>query len=154
MAEEDELARQAYEGFLEDALGEPVKYVKHDSNAHEDPALFRMVAKYGMESYGQYWLLVELLTSRRGHYYDVADEFGWLALSRDMSRLQPLDVDGCKEFVGRLYELGLISREQFDELGRVAISRVLRDALTYAEGVASKKLGAWKTNRKKLFGRP
>ena len=153
MAEEDELARGAYQDFLEDALNDPVKYIKHDSNAHEGPASFRMVAEFGMESYGQYWLLVELLTSRRGHYYDVTDDYGWLALSRDMGRLMPMSTDDCKEFVGMLYELDLINREQYDELGRVTISRVLRDALAYAEGVASKKLGAWKTNRKKMFGK-
>jgi hypothetical protein len=61
-----------------------------------------------------------------------------------------MSVEECRKFISDLYDADLINREQYDELHRVTITRILADARTYAENVASKQLGAWKTNRKKL----
>lgn len=150
-SEAEKLAAQdAYEEFLERAMSDPVKFIKHDSRAHDDEALYRLCNRRGMETYGWYWLLVELLTGRRHHYYDISDEAGWRRLARDMSCICDMSVDECKGFIADLYGAGLICREQYDELRRVSITRVLVDARAYAEKVASKQLGAWKTNRKKL----
>lgn len=143
-------AQEAYEEFLERALSDPIKFIKHDSRAHDDEALYRLANLRGMELYGWYWLLVELLTGRKHHYYDVSDNAGWRRLARDMSCICDMSVDECKSFIADLYGAGLINREQYDELHRVSITRILVDAKTYAETVASKQLGAWKTNRKKL----
>ena len=141
---------QAYERFLDEAQSEPVRYIKHDSHAHDDEALYRLANAYGMAYYGLYWLLVELLTARKHHYYDVGDSAGWRRLTSDMGCLCDMSKEECMTFVKRLYDAGLINREWFDELHRVAISRINRDAVVYAETVATKKLGAWKTNRRKL----
>ena len=152
-SEEDKLAAQdAFERFLEEAESDPIHYLKHDTRAHDDEALYRLTARLGMECYGRYWLLVELLTGRRHHYYDVSDELGWRRLSRDMSCICDMGVDECKSFIADLYGADLINREQYDELHRVTITRILVSAHEYAVSVATKKLGAWKTNRKKMFG--
>ena len=143
-------AEDAYNEFLERALSDPIKFIKHDARAHDDEALYRLTNRMGMEVYGWYWLLVELLTGRRHHYYDVSDDVGWRRLARDMSCICDMSVDECKSFIASLYGADLINREQYDELHRVTITRILTDAKAYAETVASKQLGAWKTNRKKL----
>ena len=145
-------AQEAYEGFLEDALSEPVKFIKHDARAHDDEALYRLANRHGMEIYGWYWLLVELLTGRKHHFYDVSDNAGWRRLARDMGCICDMSVDECKSFIADLYGAGLIERTHYDELHRVTIARILRDARSYAEVVAAKKLGAWKASRKKLLG--
>ena len=152
--EEDEklAALDAYERFLEEASSDPIRFIKHDTRAHDDEALYRLANRQGMALYGWYWLLVELLTGRKHHYYDVSDNAGWRRLARDMSCICDMGVDECKTFVADLYGAGLINREQYDELHRVTITRILVDARAYAESVASKKIGAWKTNRKKVFG--
>ena len=152
MAEHDQEALDAYDRFLEEAQREPIKYIKHDNGAHDDDALYELVNRHGMAYYGWYWLLVELLAGRKNHYYNVGSEVGWRRLVRDMSCMCDMSVDECKAFVADLYGADLISREQYDELHRVAIMRLLRDARSYAEDVAGKKLGAWKTNRKKMMG--
>lgn len=149
-AEDRAAAQEAYEEFLERAISDPIKFIKHDTRAHDDEALYRLANRRGMEAYGWYWLLVELLTMRKHHYYDVSDELGWRRLSRDMSCICDMGVDECKSFITDLYEADLISRGQLDDLHRVSITRILVDAKTYAETVASKQLGAWKTNRRKL----
>ncbi len=130
--------------FMDEAMRSSVPHVFHDSSAHRDASLRRLVRDGGMASYGRYWLLVELLTSSPAHRYDLSDEFGWEMLAQDMSRLEPMDVDECKAFVGQLYHYDLISREHYDELSELLITRVLRDVQRYAEGTAKKKLGAWK----------
>jgi len=38
-----------------------VKWYKHDSNAHGDAKLERVMLKYGMEGYGLYWYCLELV---------------------------------------------------------------------------------------------
>lgn len=130
--------------FMDEAMRSSVPHVFHDSSAHRDASLRRLVRDGGMAAYGRYWLLVELLTSSPAHRYDVSDEFGWEMLAQDMSRLEPMDVDECKAFVGDLYRYDLLSREHYDELSELLITRVLRDVQRYAEGTAKKKLGAWK----------
>lgn len=130
--------------FMEEAMHSPVPHVFHDSSAHGDASLRRLVRDGGMCAYGRYWLLVELLTGSPAHAYEVKDEFGWEMLAQDMSRLEPMGVDECKSFIGELYGYDLISRDHYDELGQVLITRVMRDVQRYAEGTAKKKLGAWK----------
>ena len=152
MVGQDPEVIEAYTRFLEEAQREPTKYIKHDVGAHDDDALYQLVNEHGMAYYGWYWLLVELLAGRKQHYYNVSNEVGWRRLARDMSCMCDMSVEDCKQFVSDLYDADLIIREQYDELHRVAIMRLLRDALIYAEDVAGKKLGAWKTNRKKMMG--
>jgi hypothetical protein len=145
-------AQDAYDRFMEEAESDPIRFIKHDTRAHDDEALYRLANRRGMALYGWYWLLVELLTGRKHHYYDVSDDAGWRRLARDMSCICDMGTDECKEFIAELYNASLINREQYDELQRVTITRILADARAYAESVASKKIGAWKTNRKKVFG--
>ena len=143
-------AQEAYQEYLERAMSDPIKFIKHDARAHDDEALYRITNKRGMEFYGWYWLLAELLTGRKHHYYDVSDSAGWRRLACDMSCICDMSVDECKSFIADLYGTNLINLEQYDELKRVSITRILVDAKTYAEAVAIKQLGAWKTNRKKM----
>lgn len=135
--------------FIEEARQLCPRYVRHDTNAHEDDALSALVEESGMAFYGWYWLLVELLTARRGHVYDISDQRGWKRLAHDMSCMYPITVAKCKTFVAMLYEHELISREYHDDLGKLAINRILRDTETYAQGVAKRKLSAHNTNAKR-----
>lgn len=152
-----ESERQAMEiaflTFKEEAMREPLKYIKHNVKSHDDDALYRLVVAHGMEYYGWYWLLVELLGNRTEscHSYDVSDEIGWNRLAHDMSCMCPMSVDKCKEFVEELSTFGLISNDHFREQKLVTITRLRRHAEEVAESIAQKKLGAWKTNRKRMF---
>lgn len=151
-AEERQEAEMAYNRFLEEAMREPVKYLKHDNRAHDDEALYRLVNRNGMEWYGWYWLLAELLAGRKDHSYDVSDEAGWRRLSIDMSCMCPMDVEECKAFISTLDSMSLINHDYLTEMRKVTITRIRTDAYSYAEATAAKKLGAWKTNRKRMLG--
>lgn len=144
----DDAAGEAYQRFLDEARGEPIRFIKHDTSAHDDDAVYRMVSERGMAHYGWYWLLVECLTARRDHVYDVSDDRGWRKLCYDLGCLCDLKPQKCRQMMEDFLSYGLISEEHYAE-GMVAVTRVLRDAETYAEGVADKKLGAWKANMKR-----
>ena len=45
-------------------------YFKHDLNAHEDEKILDLRMEHGMEGYGIYWLLVELLASSTNYAMD------------------------------------------------------------------------------------
>lgn len=149
---ERQAAQWAYDEFLERAKSDPIKYIKHDVRAHDDEALYRLTYEHGMAYYGLYWLLVELLTGRKDHYYDVSDDAGWRRLARDMGCICDMSVEECRTFIGDLYKAELISREHFDELHKVCIKRVNKHANELAEASAAKAFGAWKTNRKRMLG--
>ena len=140
----DERLEAQRELFVAEAMRASVPHLFHDSAAHRDASLRRLVRDGGMAAYGRYWLLVELLTGSPEHRYDLSDDVGWELLAQDMGRLEPMGVDECKAFVGDLYRYDLISREHYDELSELLITRVVRDVQRYAEGTAKKKLGAWK----------
>lgn len=137
-----------YEELYQQALGEPMKYIRHDTNAHEDTALLSLCLENGHAAYGLYWLLVESITAREQHFYDLSTDVGLFSFRRDLSALGEVDENQCIEFADALAGKGLIDKAVWEESRRVVIDRVLRDAETYAKGIASRKIGAAKTNRK------
>lgn len=149
---EKQQAEIAYQQFYDEALRDPTKYLKHDVDAHNDEALYRLASRHGMDYYGWYWLLAENLAGRRGSSYDVSDDMGWERLAWDLSCMQRMSVDDCKEFVALLATLDLISREHLSEMHLVTINRIRKDKEEYARAIAQKRLGAWKTNQKRLYG--
>ncbi|MCL1633015.1 DUF4373 domain-containing protein [Sporolactobacillus sp. CPB3-1] len=42
-------------------------YFIHDSNARYDPKILAMRAVFGMEGYGRYWCLIEILRDEDGY---------------------------------------------------------------------------------------
>jgi len=42
-------------------MAKDVYYFPHDANAHDDPKCSALIADYGMEGYGLYWMIIETL---------------------------------------------------------------------------------------------
>jgi len=58
-------------------------YFKHDGNARTDPKIKALIKKYGMEGYGRFWVIVEML--RESNCYKLEDEeYMWDALAEQM----------------------------------------------------------------------
>lgn len=150
--EEKQQAEIAYQQFYEEALRDPTRYLRHDTDAHDDEALYRLASRHGMAYYGYFWLLAECLAARKGNSYDVSDDAGWRRLAWDLSIIEPMSVDDCKLFVAELAALDLISQEHLSELHLVTSRRIRKDKEEYARTIAQKRLGAWKTNQKRLYG--
>lgn len=77
-------------------------YFRHDYNAHEDPKIIRLQAKHGLEGYGVFWYLIELLAS----------ETGRLFLPRDYEMLAFAMRSHCDLIKSVIEDFGLF---QFDE---------------------------------------
>lgn len=43
------------------------RYFKHDSNARRDPKIKSLLRAYGIEGYGRFWILLELLRESSGY---------------------------------------------------------------------------------------
>ena len=139
--------QRKYDEFLDEMRMAPLDYVRHDANARCDESLRRATAKVGMSFLGSWWVLVELLSGKKGHAYDVSDECGWSLLAYDMSTCGwPWSVDDCKRLCDVLAEHDLIDAEMYAR-GKVLNNRVCREVEKYATATAGKRLGSWKTNR-------
>ena len=134
---EQEIA-EARERYLAEGMEMPLKYLVHDVGAHRDAALMELRDEHGMEAYGRYWLLMEVIAERRGHRVDVKRPNGWARLARDLELEGP---DEARAFVERLLELNLVSRASYAR-GLVAVNRIDRTAEEAARDYASGKVGA------------
>lgn len=57
-------------------------YFKHDSNARHDPKILEMIAEYGIEGYGRFWILVEMM--REAEDYTLKINGKWKAFAMQM----------------------------------------------------------------------
>ena len=69
-------------------------YFPHDSNARHDPKIKSLMNKYGVEGYGRYWIIIEML--REDKRYKLEDKkYIWEALAEQMK----IDVKDVKQFI-------------------------------------------------------
>ena len=69
-------------------------YFQHDSNARNDPKIKALIRKYGIEGYGRYWIILEML--RESSNYKLEDEqYIWDALAEQMH----CSVEEIKDFI-------------------------------------------------------
>ena len=59
------------------------RYFSHDDNARSDPKIVSMVAHYGVEGYGRYWIILEYLRKTTGHKLE-DKTYNWEALAELM----------------------------------------------------------------------
>jgi len=58
-------------------------YFQHDSHARHDPKIIALINKYGLEGYGRFWVVIEML--RESSFYRLEDkEYMWYALAEQM----------------------------------------------------------------------
>ena len=153
VAELESLYRETYLTAYNEAFEKPLKFLHHDTDAHVDDELRLISSASGsLEVYGMYWVLMELLASRRGHMYDVSTDLGWDFLALDMSTCGvQVSVDACKELVGKLATFNKIDRDIYEAERHVICSRVSRQADRYAEEYAVSKAAGAKSARKRAM---
>lgn len=120
----------------------PIAWFRHDSDAHDDPAVAALLMDPdGLRFYGMYWLLVERMAARDGHFYKLATERDWAVLARDLT-LYPRseeDMATLHDFLDTLAELGLINQSVYGD-GYVESARLSRNCAEVGMGRASKRL--------------
>ena len=49
-------------------------YFSHDANARHDPKIIKMISIYGMEGYGWYWIIIEMLREQDNYKLSISDQ--------------------------------------------------------------------------------
>jgi len=49
-------------------------YFSHDANARHDPKIIKMISIYGMEGYGWYWVIIEMLREQDNYKLSISDQ--------------------------------------------------------------------------------
>ncbi len=117
----------------------PMPYFGHDSNAHDDIKCKLLMLRGGVEAYGRWWLLCELLASVNGHRIDyTTDDYRQVvALSLQCT------VEQADTFLGWCAELGLINAELFG-CGVIVSDRMSHNAQCVAKKIVSGRRGGRK----------
>lgn len=92
-------------------MSKDVYYFSHDSNARRDPKILALINKFGLEGYGRYWIIVEML-SEQGGYQLEHKKWVYYGLSMEMQ----CDVETVEAFIKSLitdYELLNSDNEYF-----------------------------------------
>lgn len=80
-------------------------WFKHDSNATNDVKIMQLLAEYGLEGYGAYWIIIEKLRDATGYKYP-KDKLKGLAWSLRK------DEDWIIGFIGFCVEVGLFKEDE------------------------------------------
>ena len=59
-------------------------FFSHDNNASQHPKMKALIAEYGFEGYGRFWVLNEKIASTKGAYIDLSRKVYKLDLARDL----------------------------------------------------------------------
>lgn len=90
---------------IEKEAARPMKYFSHDSNAAQDIKCRRLLRRLGMEGYGRWWRLCELLAATDGHKLSIETEEDAEIIAEE------LHLDGHQElmqYLRVLVDVGLI----------------------------------------------
>ena len=119
---------------VHDKAQESMAWFQHDANAAHDQKCQRLLFRYGNAGYGAFWRLCEILANATTHSLSVETNEDWLILAEQigMRRTGAFDeissIDDCKEFIGCLLDIGLLSR---NGKGRIESARMQRNALYF-----------------------
>lgn len=127
-----------FSDYYQEALSEPMKWVRLDTDFLNDPKVQRLaVVGGGWEAVGKYVGLITRLGIADGRSYDLSDELGWRFLAAAMvCGGTIMDGDELRGFVSTLYDLKLIDRDMWDESRKLAMPRLMREAEKMAKDVA------------------
>lgn len=70
------------------------RYFKHDSNARSDPKIRALINKYGVEGYGRFWIIIELLRESDGYKFN-DKSYVWQTLAEEFK----CEAEEAKSFV-------------------------------------------------------
>jgi hypothetical protein len=101
-------------------------YFSHDANARHDPKIIKMISSYGMEGYGWYWVIIEMLRELDNYKLSISDKTDIeVIVSQTYSELEKINkyLDDCvkifklfKKSKKYLWSKSLLNRmEKMDE---------------------------------------
>lgn len=84
-------------------------YFSHDSNARRDPKILALRSVYGMEGYGWYWTLIEILREQPGYKLSIDSKYAYKAIAMELE----CDEEAATKFVQDcIKEFGLFASDE------------------------------------------
>ena len=125
----------ASQGEVEREAARPMEWFKHDANASQDIKCKRLVRRLGMEGYGRWWRLCEMLASTNDHMLNLesAEDAEIIA--------DELMLDGVSELMGFVQTLADVGLVMMPGDGTVYSERMLSNAATFGNNRANGRLG-------------
>lgn len=146
MASRDALTDEAVRSL------EPMAFFPHDSNAAGDIKCRKLVRRFGVEGYGRWWLLCELLAATSGHALPMAEEDDVYVVAEALrfpiaSFGDMRAVEDCRAFVEALVEIGLL---RVNDAGEVYSQRMMRNGEYFGRQRANGARGGRPRKRKEV----
>ena len=120
---------------IEAEAARPMKYFSHDSNAAQDIKCRRLLRRLGMEGYGRWWRLCELLAATDGHKLSIETEEDAEIIAEE------LHLDGQQELMRYLQVLADVGLIHMPGDGYVWSERMLTNAEYFGKLRANGKRG-------------
>lgn len=120
---------------IEAEAARPMKYFSHDSNAAQDIKCRRLLRRLGMEGYGRWWRLCELLAATDGHKLGIETEEDAEIIAEE------LHLDGHQELTKYLQVLADVGLIRMPGDGYVWSERMLTNAEYFGKLRANGKRG-------------
>lgn len=120
---------------IEAEAARPMKYFSHDSNAASDIKCRRLLRRLGMEGYGRWWRLCELLAATDGHKLSIETEEDAEIIAEE------LHLDGHQELMRYLQVLVDVGLIHMPGDGYVWSERMLTNAEYFGKLRANGKRG-------------
>ena len=120
---------------IEAEAARPMKYFSHDSNAASDIKCRRLLRRLGMEGYGRWWRLCELLAATDGHKLSIETEEDAEIIAEE------LHLDGHQELMRYLQVLVDVGLIRMPGDGYVWSERMLTNAEYFGKLRANGKRG-------------
>ncbi len=107
-----------------------MKWFQHMSDSHQDLNVEPLIEKYGIEPYGLFWLLCELV-GRHGVEFKIKQDRGWQTIARNRSKLPE---ERFKSYCDELANLDLINKKAY-EIGDLYIPKMANYSDDYTKKV-------------------
>lgn len=126
MASQQEIAAEA---------ARPMKYFSHDTDSAQDIKCRRLIRRLGMEGYGRWWRLCELLGATDGHRLSVESEEDAEIIAEE------LHLEGQRELMDYLLVLADVGLIKMPGNGLVWSERMMTNAEYFGKLRANGKRG-------------
>lgn len=120
---------------IEAEAARPMKYFSHDTDSAQDIKCRRLLRRLGMEGYGRWWRLCELLGATDGHKLSIESEEDAEIIAEE------LHLDGQKELMDYLLVLSDVGLIQMPGNGLIWSERMLTNAEYFGKLRANGKRG-------------
>ena len=141
--------QSAYSEAYVKALGEPMDWIRLDTDFMRDNKIRRLSVLGGWAAVGKYVAFIACLATCDSHIYDLSTEMGWRFFEADMTTVGCEMGDGeAHEFIEALASLGLIDMSLWLESKKVASERMLHEVEFYAKRVAKGRALGKSLNKK------